>query len=70
MAGVPAKPSIEGMPSNSEIVANLSELEKKLNTLEPLVNKAHSAFGGMSDVQKSITDLRNRISQAKAVYQS
>lgn len=56
------------MPSNKEIHQNLTELEKKLNTLEPLINKAQTAFGGLEQTQKSITDLRNRIAQAKAVY--
>lgn len=61
---------IEGLPSNSEIVSNLNSLEQKLNVLEPLLNKANQAFGGQAEVLASVTDLRNRISKAKAVYQA
>lgn len=61
-------PPIEGLPSNKEIHQNLTDLEKRLNTLEPLINKAQTAFGGLTETQKAISDLRNRIAQAKAVY--
>ncbi len=70
MANTPSTPAIEGLPSNKEVVSNLKDLEQRINILLPHINKAQTAFGGLENVQKSITDLQNRISQAKAVYGS
>lgn len=61
-------PELQNMPSNSEIKSTLVDLEKRLNVLEPLVNKAQTAFGGQENLQMQIKDLRNKISNAKAVY--
>lgn len=63
-------PPVEGVPSDHEVVTTLKGLSQKLDVIQPLLNKAQAAFGGMESAQKDVTDLRNRIAKAQSVYGS
>jgi hypothetical protein len=50
--------------------AGLKEVAKQIDTLMPHINKAQQAFGGLDDHQAALTDLKNKVAKAQAVYGS
>lgn len=53
-----------------QVKGQLKEYEDFANKLTPIVNKAHSAFGGLEDLQKNMQDFKNTIKKAQAALNS
>lgn len=54
--------------NESEVRKNLKNLDAQIDALLPHLNKAHTAFGGLEDQLATLTDLKNKVAKARAIY--
>jgi len=50
------------------VKAGLKQVSDAIDQLMPHVNKAQSAFGGLDEHIAALTDLKNKVAKARAVY--